>query len=180
MSINNVISNISLSNQLQLTSGALDTRLAANGGLLGSTDGLLMSQDYQQYLGGLSVPAAQFKDLLANPAPIIDPPGAGKMISIVRGQIFCQWNGIGYTNGSSVALQYGNGAYAANLLCGGPMASLLFTSISEDSIISFNGTLSNGVSPPLNTGVFLVVNGVNFSNGDANFRFHIWYKVYTP
>ena len=179
MAINNIVSNISLSTQMQLSNGQLDTRLGSNQGIEGSASGLILSPLYEQYRKTYIIDTS-FKNLLASPVELVPAPGSGKFISLDRAYIYLAFGGAAYTGGSNLAIQYGNGAYNSDLLAIFPYNSTDITSVITDMIYRSPKNINNLTTIPTNQGLYLVVNGTDFATGDGDFYVHVWYKVYTP
>lgn len=180
MSILNIDSTITLSNQLQLTNGQLDARLSANQGLLGSASGLIVDPSYQAAIISAHITSAQFKSLVGTRQIIIPAPDTGKMITIDRMEIRIAYGTTQYTDGGNLALQYGDTAYNGNNLCALPIANTVINAATSSGMIRDAGTITNLLAPPTATGVYLVVNTTDFSSGDSDFYITVWYKIYTP
>lgn len=180
MSINNVQSTITISNQLQLNAAQLDMRLAPNEGIIGTIGGMALWSSYQQLQTNISVNASQFKNLANTPVLMISAPGASSIISIDDVMIYTTYLGVDYTSGSNVVLQYGNAPYSAINIASSSLAALLFTGISEDSVLRVSGNMTNYLPAPYNQPIYLTVTGVDYLDGNSIFSLTIRYKVYTP
>ena len=180
MSINNVISNISLSNQLQLSSGQLDTRLASDAGLDASASGLIVSPSYQQLKHSLHVTSSQFKNLVGTRVQVIAAPAAGQIITVDNMENFCDYGTAQYTVGGNLILQYGDVSYDANLAATAPIANTVFNAVAADAMVRVAGTMTNLLAPPYATGVYMAVQVNDFQTGDGDFYVTVWYKVYAP
>ena len=177
MAINNVISNISLSNQLQLTNGSLDTRVASNAGLDATGSGLQINANYLQSKV-VHVTSAQFKDLAANPVIMTSGAGLDYVVAVTGLEIECNFNTTPYSNGSNLSLMYGRLAYSADDLATQEVDPAVITNINADTIVNVLAPTTPLVFAPFNQPIYIRVSGADFTAGDSDFYFRIWYVTY--
>ena len=176
MAINNIVSNIALSNGLQLSNGALDTKLVSGGGLSAASSGLIVSQDFLCVLNSFHITSAEFKDLVGNPIRVLGVPGAGNIINVNRMELKCVYGGVQYSNGGDVGLQYGPGPYDANkVICA--FGAGFINGINSSRIIGLSAN-PYSVATPENQPIYFIAKATNFTTGNSDFYLNIWYKIY--
>ena len=206
MSINNIVSSLSLSTQLQVTNGVLDVRLAPNGslaissngltiyinpnvpgGLISSVDnGLALNPSYLQYLP-VDASYTDIQNMHVTPFSLLPPKtGYFYIIDTIVLAMNAQAFNSQFLGGGNVYCQYTDSFADVNAKCSQEILASEIINMQDNTVI----TIPGGFPPNTNsaTSTFWssnVGNGVSVTNDTASFTggeqstfvFHVWYRA---
>lgn len=131
----------------------------------------------------VTLTANQIKGLSLAPGLLISPVVA-KSIYLDKVIVNLNYNSIEYAAGSNLNVQYGN------IVAGGgqPLAAFNISSAAliqtQDAVTDSEGAICDGTvritgspSDIIDTGIYVTVDGADFTTGDSTATFTLWYKI---
>ncbi len=99
----------------------------------------------------VTLTSAQVQALVGTPVRLVDPPGAGMIISILSATAYIDYNSVAYTTGADIILQYGT---ADVVLFDGILA------LTADTVMVASPSGSVAVGSAVNAAVDVTADGV--------------------
>jgi hypothetical protein len=99
----------------------------------------------------VTLTSTQVQNLVATPIRLVDPPGAGMIISILSATAYIDYNSVAYTTGADIILQYGT---ADVVLFDGILA------LTADTVMVASQAGSVAVGSAVNAAVDVTADGV--------------------
>lgn len=179
MSINNIVSNISLnSNTLAVTAGSLSVKTDSAGGVMATSAGLQVDPTFISAASGL-IANSDFLNMRVTPVAIVDNAAISNNTAPLVINFCVQSAGqtIPLSGGGNIYLVWGNSP-------SGPRASQqlpasVFTSLADGQFVFFVGGGSAGADGAAlsGNGLYLTCDTANFATGDADFTYSITYSL---